>query len=184
MAVLPSGCGPVLERRRTSRTTSWPSASRERTRAEPINPVEPVTAMRMRPSSQFLKPCHVGMRLISMTRMHEDNLIIRPAQPEDEGELAVLNRAAWSPLADVSPQPPEEDGVFDERHTPEQYLVALLDGRVVGYVRQVPPAPLASNRHVRQIQGLVVDGTARGRGVGRRLVEAACEAARARARAS
>ncbi|MFF3003851.1 GNAT family N-acetyltransferase [Kitasatospora sp. NPDC057940] len=111
--------------------------------------------------------------------MHEDNLIIRPAQPEDEGELAVLNRAAWSPLADVSPQPPEEDGVFDERHTPEQYLVALLAGRVVGYVRQVPPTPLASNRHVRQIQGLVVDGTVRGRGVGRRLVEAACEAARA-----
>ncbi|WP_371516719.1 N-acetyltransferase family protein [Kitasatospora sp. NBC_01300] len=111
--------------------------------------------------------------------MHEDNLIIRPAQPEDEGELAVLNRAAWSPLADVSPQPPEEDGLFDERHTPEQYLVALLAGRVVGYVRQVPPTPLASNRHVRQIQGLVVDGTVRGRGVGRRLVEAACEAARA-----
>ncbi|MFD4395991.1 GNAT family N-acetyltransferase [Kitasatospora sp. NPDC058397] len=114
-----------------------------------------------------------------MTRMHEDDLIIRPAQPEDEVELAVLNRAAWSPLADVSPQPPEGDGVFDERHTPEQYLLALLDGRVVGYVRQVPPTPLASNRHVRQIQGLVVDGTARGRGVGRRLVEAACEAARA-----
>ncbi|MFJ3215953.1 GNAT family N-acetyltransferase [Kitasatospora sp. NPDC086801] len=111
--------------------------------------------------------------------MHEDDLIIRPARPEDEGDLAVLNRAAWSPLSDVAPQPPEEDGVFDERHTPEQFLLALLDGRVVGYVRQVPATPLASNRHVRQIQGLAVDGTVRGRGVGRRLVEAACEAARA-----
>ncbi|MFJ8627403.1 GNAT family N-acetyltransferase [Kitasatospora sp. NPDC093550] len=114
-----------------------------------------------------------------MARMSADDLIIRPAQPEDERELAALNRAAWSPLSDVSPQPPVEDGVFDERHTPDQFLLAVLGGRIVGYVRQVPPTPLASNRHVRQIQGLAVDGSARGRGVGRRLVEAACDAARA-----
>ncbi|MER8104801.1 GNAT family N-acetyltransferase [Kitasatospora sp. NPDC094016] len=111
--------------------------------------------------------------------MYEDDLIIRPARPEDEGELVVLNRAAWSPLSEVSPRPPEEGGIFDERHTPEQYLLAFLDRRLVGYIRQVPPSPLASNRHVRQIQGLAVDDTVRGRGVGRRLVEAACEAARA-----
>ncbi|MEU9074297.1 GNAT family N-acetyltransferase [Kitasatospora sp. NPDC004745] len=111
--------------------------------------------------------------------MLDDELIIRPARPEDERELAVLNRAAWSPLSEVAPLPPEGDGVFDDRHAPEQFLLALLGGRIVGYVRQVPPTPLASNRHVRQIQGLAVDGAVRGRGVGRRLVEAACEAARA-----
>lgn len=111
--------------------------------------------------------------------MHDDDLIIRPARPEDERELAALNRAAWSPLSEVAPQPPEEDGVFDERHAPEQYLLALLDGRIVGYIRPVPATPLASNRHVRQIQGLAVDASVRGRGVGRKLVEAACAAAHA-----
>ncbi|MEU9041165.1 MULTISPECIES: GNAT family N-acetyltransferase [unclassified Kitasatospora] len=110
--------------------------------------------------------------------MFDDDLIIRPARPEDERDLAVLNRAAWSVLSDVSPQPPEEDGLFDERRTPEQFLLAVLDGRLVGYVRQVPATPLVANRHVRQIQGLAVDGTVRGRGIGRRLVEAACDTAR------
>ncbi|MER7753447.1 GNAT family N-acetyltransferase [Kitasatospora sp. NPDC097643] len=111
--------------------------------------------------------------------MQNDDLIIRSARPEDEREFAALERATWTPLADVSPQPTEDKAVFDERHTPEQYLLAVLDGRIVGYVRQVPATPLASNRHVRQIQGLAVDGTVRGRGIGRRLVEAACDAARA-----
>ncbi|MFI6843492.1 GNAT family N-acetyltransferase [Kitasatospora sp. NBC_00085] len=110
--------------------------------------------------------------------MHDEDLIIRPARPEDEKELSELNRAAWSWLSDVAPQPPEGDVVFDERHTPDQFLLALLGGRVVGYVRVVPPTPLASNRHVRQIQGLAVDASARGRGLGRALVEAACTAAR------
>ncbi|WP_030240137.1 GNAT family N-acetyltransferase [Streptomyces sp. NRRL S-350] len=111
--------------------------------------------------------------------MFDDDLIIRPARPEDERELAVLNRTTWSVLSDVSPQPTEEDGVFDERRTPEQFLLAVLDGRIVGYIRQVPATPLASNRHVRQIQGLAVDDTVRGRGIGRRLVDAACATARA-----
>ncbi|MFD5463790.1 GNAT family N-acetyltransferase [Kitasatospora sp. NPDC127059] len=112
-----------------------------------------------------------------MTR--DDDPTIRLARPEDERGLAALNRATWSTLSDVSAEPPTEDGVFDERHTPEQYLLAVLDGRIVGYVRQVPATPLAVNRHVRQIQGLAVDDTVRGRGIGRRLVEAACAAARA-----
>ncbi|MFJ6380378.1 GNAT family N-acetyltransferase [Kitasatospora sp. NPDC092039] len=111
--------------------------------------------------------------------MPDDDLIIRTARSEDERELAVLNHAAWSILSDVSPQPDVQAPLFDERHAPEQFQLAVLDGRIVGYVRQIPATPLASNRHVRQIQGLAVDGTVRGRGIGRRLVEAACEAARA-----
>ncbi|MBD0691909.1 GNAT family N-acetyltransferase [Streptomyces sp. CBMA123] len=112
-----------------------------------------------------------------MTR--EDDPTIRPARPEDDRGLAELNRSSWSTLSDVASEPPTADGVFDERHTPEQYLLAELDGRIVGYVRQVPATPLAVNRHVRQIQGLAVDDTVRGRGIGRRLVEATCAAARA-----
>ncbi|MCG6493245.1 GNAT family N-acetyltransferase [Kitasatospora sp. A2-31] len=114
-----------------------------------------------------------------MARMHAEDLIIRPAQAADEKELSELNRAAWSWLSDVSPQPAEDHSVFDERHTPDQFLIARLDGRLVGYIRVVPPTPLASNRHVRQIQGLAVGAEARGRGIGRALVEAACAAAEA-----
>ncbi|MFE6872750.1 GNAT family N-acetyltransferase [Kitasatospora sp. NPDC057692] len=115
-----------------------------------------------------------------MPRMHEtDHLIIRPALAEDEKDLAVLNRGTWTPLADVGPRPAEDAGVFDERHTPDQFRLALLDGRIVGYVRVVPPTPLPSNRHVRQIQGLAVDASVRGRGIGAALVEEACRTARA-----
>ncbi|MFF1902057.1 GNAT family N-acetyltransferase [Kitasatospora sp. NPDC058218] len=110
--------------------------------------------------------------------MYDEDLIIRPAQTEDEKELSELNRAAWSWQSDVAPQPAEGDGVFDERHTPDQFLLALLDGRIVGHIRVVAPTPLASNRHVRQIQGLAVSSSARGRGIGRALVEAGCTAAR------
>ncbi|MFE7564271.1 GNAT family N-acetyltransferase [Kitasatospora sp. NPDC057500] len=108
-----------------------------------------------------------------------DDLIIRPAQAGDEKELSVLNRATWTPLAEVAPRPAEDAGMFDERHTPDQFHLALLDGRIVGYVRVAPPTPLSSNRHVRQIQGLAVDTAARGRGIGVALVEEACRVARA-----
>lgn len=69
--------------------------------------------------------------------------------------------------------------MFDERCRPEDLLVAALGSRLVGYVGHVPPTPLASNQHVRQIQGLQVSPDARGRGVGQALVEAACAAAQA-----
>ncbi|MGW0776193.1 N-acetyltransferase family protein [Streptomyces sp. NPDC002835] len=105
---------------------------------------------------------------------------IRPARRSDEAELGELDRAAWSPLHAVTPRPqPPYDPFFDQKHHPDQFLVAEdAHGTVVGYVRLVPPTPLACNRHVRQIQGLAVDDRARGRGVGRALVRAACDEAR------
>jgi ribosomal protein S18 acetylase RimI-like enzyme len=105
---------------------------------------------------------------------------IRPARRSDEAELGELDCAAWSPLHAVTPRPqPPYDPFFDQNHRPDQFLVAEdTGGTVVGYVRLVPPTPLACNRHVRQIQGLAVDDRARGRGVGRALVRAACDEAR------
>lgn len=106
---------------------------------------------------------------------------IRTARPGDEEELARLDRATWSTLHAVTPRPqPPYNPFFDERHLPEDYLVAVLDGRVVGYIRLAFPTPLASNAHVRQIQGLAVADEARGQGVGRWLVRAAVEEARRR----
>ncbi|MFI0985141.1 GNAT family N-acetyltransferase [Streptomyces exfoliatus] len=105
---------------------------------------------------------------------------IRGAEAGDGDVLAELDRAVWSPVHAVLPAatPPYEP-FFDARHRPEDYLVAVLGGAVVGYVRVVPPTPLASNAHVRQIQGLAVADSARGRGVARALLRAAMDKARA-----
>ncbi|MFF7973822.1 GNAT family N-acetyltransferase [Streptomyces sp. NPDC007905] len=106
---------------------------------------------------------------------------IRIALPADEEELALLDRAAWSALHSVQPAPrPPYPPFFDERHLPQDYLVAVLDRRVVGYIRLVRVSALPAHAHVRQIQGLVVSDEARGKGVGRALVRAAIEEARGR----
>jgi ribosomal protein S18 acetylase RimI-like enzyme len=104
---------------------------------------------------------------------------IRTALPDDEEELALLDRATWSTLHAVMPRPqPPYSPFFDERHLPQDFLVAEADRRIVGYIRLVPPTPLAANAHVRQIQGLAVADEARGRGVGRALIRAAVAEAR------
>ncbi|MEW1696035.1 MULTISPECIES: GNAT family N-acetyltransferase [unclassified Streptomyces] len=106
--------------------------------------------------------------------------LIRAAAPEDDDALAGLDRVTWSPLHAVLPAPvPPYGPFFDERHRPEDYLVAERAGVVVGYVRAAPPTPLAATAHVRQIQGLVVAGSARGQGVARALLRAAMDRARA-----
>ncbi|MFD9396091.1 GNAT family N-acetyltransferase [Streptomyces sp. NPDC060000] len=104
---------------------------------------------------------------------------IRTARSADDGALTLVDRLTWSHLHAVMPEPePPYDPFFDERHVPEDYLVAELDGRVIGYVRLALPTSLACNAHVRQIQGLAVLDEGRGRGVGRALIRAALEEAR------
>ncbi|WP_031487365.1 GNAT family N-acetyltransferase [Streptomyces bicolor] len=106
---------------------------------------------------------------------------IRIALPDDEEELSLLDRRTWSQVHAVTPQPqPPYRPFFDERHAPDDHLVGELDRRIVGYIRLGFPTPLASNAHVRQIQGLAVADAARGRGVGRALIRAAVEEARRR----
>ncbi|WP_030256810.1 GNAT family N-acetyltransferase [Streptomyces violens] len=100
--------------------------------------------------------------------------IVRTAVPADEAALGALDRRTWSPLHSVQPRPePPYDPFFDAWHVPDDFLVAEADGRTAGYLRLVRPIPLASNAHVRQIQGLAVDEWARGRGVARALLDAA-----------
>ncbi|QGZ48615.1 MULTISPECIES: GNAT family N-acetyltransferase [Streptomyces] len=100
---------------------------------------------------------------------------IRRALPADEQALGELDRSTWSPLHAVLPAPePPYAPFFDDRHRPENHLVAeAADGALVGYVRLVPSTPLACNAHVRQIRGLAVAESARGRGVARALLRAA-----------
>ncbi|MFD3590827.1 GNAT family N-acetyltransferase [Streptomyces sp. NPDC058683] len=106
---------------------------------------------------------------------------IRAALPDDDEELSALDRAIWSYLHAVQPEPqPPYDPFFSGRHAPEDTLVAELDRRIVGYVRLGFAYNIASNAHVRQIQGLAVAEEARGHGVARTLLRAVMEEARGR----
>ncbi|GGJ97002.1 N-acetyltransferase [Streptomyces camponoticapitis] len=105
--------------------------------------------------------------------------LIRAALPSDDDALSRLDHDTWSSLHAVTPrQEPPFEPFFDARHRPRDYLMAEIDGRTAGYLRLVPPTPLACNAHVRQIQGLAVYEWARGQGVARRLLRAAMERAR------
>ncbi|WP_432085351.1 MULTISPECIES: N-acetyltransferase family protein [unclassified Streptomyces] len=107
--------------------------------------------------------------------------LIRVAVHGDDAGLGVLDRVTWSTLHAVVPAPvPPYGPFFDERHLPEDYLVAVRGGALVGYVRVAQPIPLASHAHVLQIQGLVVAESARGEGVARGLLRAAMDRARER----
>ncbi|NUK04612.1 GNAT family N-acetyltransferase [Streptomyces lunaelactis] len=105
---------------------------------------------------------------------------IRPARHMDEAALGALDRDTWSPLHAVQPRPkPPYDPFFDSNHRPEDFLVAEdPDGTITGYIRLIPPTPLACNQHVRQIQGLAVADRARGRGIARALLRASFDEAR------
>ncbi|WP_189535672.1 GNAT family N-acetyltransferase [Streptomyces roseolilacinus] len=104
---------------------------------------------------------------------------IRPARPDDAEALSLIDYTTWSTLHAVVPRPqPPFDPFFDADHRPENYLVADLGDGPVGYVRLGLPTRLACNGHVRQIQGLAVAESARGRGVARALLRAACAEAR------
>jgi ribosomal protein S18 acetylase RimI-like enzyme len=105
--------------------------------------------------------------------------LVRPAADEDGEALGELDRRAWSPVHAVTPRPrPPYGPFFHAGNRPREFLVAELAGEAVGYIKLARPTPLASNGHVRQIQGLVVDAPARGRGVGRALLRAAMAEAR------
>ncbi|MFE2304367.1 GNAT family N-acetyltransferase [Streptomyces sp. NPDC059445] len=104
---------------------------------------------------------------------------IRTATLDDEDALGRIDRDTWSTLHAVMPRPrPPYEPFYSERFGPRDHVVAELDGRVVGYLRLGFPTPLACNAHVRQILGLAVADEARGAGVGRALLRAACEEAR------
>ena len=72
--------------------------------------------------------------------------------------------------------PPWED--WDARHLPEHRFVAEIDREVAGWVAVVPYSSRAAYRGVGE-ESVYVAERARGRGVGRALLEAVVESARA-----
>jgi ribosomal protein S18 acetylase RimI-like enzyme len=106
-------------------------------------------------------------------------LTIRTAVPADAPRLAALDVATWSPQVSPGARGSEDDEFFAVR-SPDDVLVADLDGLLAGFVLLRRPTSHESNRHVLMIGGLGVDPAAQRQGVGRRLVEAAIEEAAGR----
>jgi len=84
-------------------------------------------------------------------------------------------------MTSPAPPPPEPDWrFFRENVDIRDVLVAEIDGTVAGYVRMSQPSPIPAGDHVLMISGLAVDPAFQRRGVGRALIDAAAEEARAR----
>lgn len=98
---------------------------------------------------------------------------VRRAEPEDDAVLAGIDDATWSATVSPAPVPPPGRSFFGDHTGPEDVLVAVLDGVVVGYVAVGNTIPLATHAHVLELRGLAVNPSAARRGIGRRLVEAA-----------
>jgi ribosomal protein S18 acetylase RimI-like enzyme len=100
---------------------------------------------------------------------------VRLAEPEDEDVLGALDRESMSSPT-VSPGGYREQPFFTST-LPIDVLVAVAAGTVVGYVTLQQPSPLPSNAHVLMVNGLGVAGSARGQGIGARLLAAVDERA-------
>jgi ribosomal protein S18 acetylase RimI-like enzyme len=104
---------------------------------------------------------------------------IRSATAEDAPALAAIDELTWT--AGTSPAPYDPDRpFFGERTTPDDVLVAEVDGRVVGYLTLQQALPVPAHAHVLTVNGLAVHPSAAGKGVGRALVAEALRVAVAR----
>lgn len=88
-----------------------------------------------------------------------------------------MDRECWSALADVVPVRAPGTPFFGSGQSPEDVLVAALDGRVVGWAKLGSPTPLPSNGHVQQLQGVAVHPDVRRQGMAMALLSAALELA-------
>ena len=106
----------------------------------------------------------------------------RTATAADDDALRRIDATAWdsSSMFPSALAANDDKPFFDDRHPPEDHLVAELDGSVVGYVRLRPPTPMPESAHVVQVNGLAVAPPARGRGVASALLAAVERHARER----
>lgn len=105
---------------------------------------------------------------------------VRPARAEDAPVLRRIDERTWSSAVTPASPPPPGEGLFEGDFPVDDVLVAEVDGVVAGYVLLARSLPIASHAHVLEIGGLAVDPQRQGAGVGRALVLAAVDEARAR----
>lgn len=110
---------------------------------------------------------------------------VRNAEQDDERTLARIIRDAWSWESAANPRPAPEDPFFTDLIRPDNVLVAVEGGQVLGLVKVVPlsqaqPKIAAAATHVQQIYGFSVDPEHQGHGVGSALLGAVRQRAAAR----
>jgi len=116
---------------------------------------------------------------------------IRPATAGDVPALAELARRTWSDAFGASVDPADEAAELERTRSPAYFaealrdrtiLVAEAEGRLVGYVQlgdvEIPEVDVQPGDQ--SLQRIYVDAAAQGRGLGRRLLDAALEHRRLR----
>ena len=110
-------------------------------------------------------------------------VLVRAARLADQDALNEVEAVAWSAesgFPSVMGRDQRDATFFDADNPPEAFLVAELNGSVVGYIRLKPPTKLPEGAHVMQVQGLAVHPDARRHGVAAGLLDAAEAALRER----
>ncbi len=104
-------------------------------------------------------------------------MLVRPLHPDDYPAVAaVFAEGIATGLATFETEVPGWDE-WDAAHLPDHRFVAELDGEVVGWIAIVPYSRRAVYRGVGE-ESVYVAERARGRGVGRALLETVIESAR------
>ncbi|GAB2553025.1 GNAT family N-acetyltransferase [Kribbella endophytica] len=105
--------------------------------------------------------------------MSDNRVTVRRAVASDEAALLDIEMTAWDASSGFpSLTAGERSTFFAERWGPDAFIVAELDGRVVGYIRLQEKYPFPEGAGVLSINGLAVALDARGQGVGSVLMEA------------
>lgn len=107
-------------------------------------------------------------------------VLIREARLEDEAALLPIHLATWTAKVSPGPAPDPTAPFFDPGTAACDVLVAEDSGGILGYVRLHQPGPMPSHEHVLVVNGLAVDPVRQPAGVGRALMHAALQRARAR----